>query len=55
VIILTLLFLAPLNNRLARSENSAMIDKAQREHHMHRVRVLALTTAMILLLISAAS
>jgi uncharacterized membrane protein len=59
VIILTLLFLVPINNRLARSETSTMTDKAQREHRkwdvMHRVRVLALTTAMILLLISAGS
>ena len=59
VIILTLVFLVPINNRLAGSENSAMLDKAQGEHRkwdaMHRVRVLALTTAMILLLISAGS
>jgi len=59
VIILTLLFLVPINNRLARSETSAMIDRALKDHRkwevMHRMRVLALTTAMILLLISAGS
>jgi uncharacterized membrane protein len=59
VIILTLLFLVPINNRLARSQTSTMNDQTQREHRkwdaMHRVRVLALTTAMILLLVSAGS
>jgi uncharacterized membrane protein len=59
VIILTLLFLVPINNRLARSETSATIGKAQREHRkwdvMHRARVVALTAAMILLLISVGS
>jgi uncharacterized membrane protein len=59
VIILTLIFLVPINNRLARSGSSAMIAEAQRDHRkwdaMHRVRVLALTMAMILLLISVGS
>ncbi len=56
VIILTLLFLVPINNRLARSEPGVVTLAAQREHRkwdtLHRFRVLALTTAMILFLTS---
>jgi uncharacterized membrane protein len=56
VIVLTLLFLVPINNRLARMENSAAREEALREHHRwdarHRLRVMALIAAMVLLLIA---
>ena len=59
VIILSLLFLVPINNRLARFENPAAMEKAHSDHRkwdsLHRVRVLALTTAMVLFLITTAS
>jgi uncharacterized membrane protein len=54
VIILTVLFLVPINNRLARFDNTAATEKAQREHRkwdtLHRLRVLALTSAMVMFL-----
>jgi uncharacterized membrane protein len=56
VIILTLLFLVPINNRLARSETSAVTERALRDHRkwdtLHRWRVLALTSAMVMFLTS---
>jgi uncharacterized membrane protein len=56
VIILTLLFLVPINNRLARTEASSSSDSARSEHHkwdsLHRFRILALITAMVLVLIA---
>ena len=54
VIILTVLFLVPINNHLARFDNTATTENAQREHRkwdtLHRLRVLALTTAMVMFL-----
>ena len=56
VIVLTLMFLVPINNRLARPESSLSLDEAHREHKrwdaMHRVRVVALSSAMVLLLVA---
>ena len=55
VIVLTLIFLVPINNGLARPENSSAFDKILSDHHkwdsLHRFRVLALVTAMVLSLI----
>lgn len=55
VIVLTLLFLVPINNRLARLENSSAFDSALSDHRRwdarHRLRVLALAAAMVLALI----
>ena len=56
VILLTLMFLVPINNRLA---NGAQLnpDQAHREHErwhvMHRARVVALEAAMVLFLLAA--
>lgn len=54
VIVLTLLFLVPINNRLARGSISNS-DVAHHEHRrwdaMHRARVVALAAAMVLLLL----
>jgi uncharacterized membrane protein len=51
VIILTIVFLVPINNRLARVDPDAATEPALREHGqwdmMHRWRVAALTAAMI--------
>jgi uncharacterized membrane protein len=58
VIVLTLLFLVPINNRLAHLESSSAFDKALSDHRkwdtLHRLRVLALTIAMVLSLIAIA-
>lgn len=55
VIILTLLFLVPINNRLARMESFSAIDEALRNHRkwdaLHRLRVMALIAALVLSLI----
>jgi uncharacterized membrane protein len=55
VIVLTLTFLVPINNRLARQDTGLSRDQADREHArwdtMHRARVVALATAFVLLLI----
>lgn len=57
VIVLTLIFLVPINNRLARQDSVMSLDQAHREHKwwdaLHRVRVLALGVAMVLLLAAA--
>jgi uncharacterized membrane protein len=59
VIILSVLFLVPINNRLARFEDSEALEKTQNEHRrwdaLHRVRVLALTTSIVLFLVSLGS
>ena len=59
VIILTLMFLVPINNRLASWSSHEPIDQAQREHKrwhaMHRARVVALETAMVLFLLAVNS
>jgi uncharacterized membrane protein len=56
VIVLTVLFLVPINNRLAREEAHASAQKAHREHKrwdsLHRARVIALVVAMVLLLVA---
>jgi len=56
VIVLTLLFLVPINNRLARPESILSLDEAHRAHkrwdRLHRVRVVALAAAMVLLLLA---
>lgn len=56
VIVLTLIFLVPINNRLAREEAHAAADHAHREHKrwdsLHRVRVVALGAAMVLFLVA---
>lgn len=59
VIVLTLMFLVPINNRLAREDSSMTVEHAHREHRrwdaMHRARVLALAAAMVLLLVAVHS
>jgi uncharacterized membrane protein len=56
VIILTVLFLVPINNRLALVDPDAPPDSALKEHGrwdaMHRLRVATLTAAMICFLIA---
>ena len=51
VIVFTLLFLVPINNRMIRPAPGTTPEQSLREHdrwdRMHRVRVLALTAAMI--------
>ncbi|SPE24916.1 conserved membrane hypothetical protein [Candidatus Sulfotelmatomonas gaucii] len=55
VIVLTLIFLVPINNRLARQDASWILPEADRQHRrwdaMHRARVVALGAAFVLLLI----
>jgi uncharacterized membrane protein len=55
VIILTLIFLVPINNRLARPDAGLSRDQAHRQHQrwdaMHRARVVALGAAFVLLLL----
>jgi uncharacterized membrane protein len=59
VILLTLLFLVPINNRLARFGNTSAREKVQRDLRkwdaLHRLRVLALTTAMVIFLAAVSS
>jgi uncharacterized membrane protein len=59
VIVLTLFLLLPINNRLARLESSAELDQALIDHRKwdarHRLRVAALTAAMVLFLIAIGS
>jgi uncharacterized membrane protein len=54
VIVLTLLFLVPINNRIASVEDAVLSDAVKQEHKLwdarHRLRVVALTVAMILFL-----
>lgn len=56
VIVLTLIFLVPINNRLARPASHASPVQAHTEHKrwdsLHRVRVIALGTAMVLFLVA---
>ncbi|MGA8744175.1 MAG: DUF1772 domain-containing protein [Terracidiphilus sp.] len=51
VIVLTILFLVPINNRLARVDPNAAVEPALKEHGrwdaMHRWRVATLTAAMV--------
>lgn len=59
VIVLTLAFLVPINNRIIQLPQGTFPPEAEREHRrwdrMHRVRVAALTAAMICFLIAARS
>jgi uncharacterized membrane protein len=59
VIVLTLIFLVPINNRLARQDASLSLAQADRQHRqwdtMHRARVVALVAAFVLLLIGVQS
>ncbi len=52
VIVLTLIFLVPINNRLARQDASLSLAQANRQHRrwdsMHRARVVALVAAFAL-------
>jgi uncharacterized membrane protein len=56
VIVLTLLFLVPINNRMAQLAPDAPVREALAEHKkwdaLHRLRVAALTTALVLLLVA---
>ncbi|MGB3627927.1 MAG: DUF1772 domain-containing protein [Terracidiphilus sp.] len=56
VIVLTLLFLVPINNRLARPHADMRLNEAHRQHRrwdaMHRARVVALSAAFVLLLLA---
>ena len=56
VIILTLLYLVPINNRLIRMDSGAFDENAQREHQkwdsLHRARVLALCASMLCFLVA---
>jgi len=55
VIVLTLIFLVPINNRIAEMDPTAFTDSLQQEHARwdarHRWRVLALSVAMICMLV----
>lgn len=56
VIVLTLMFLVPINNRMAREESHASAELAHSEHKrwdsLHRARVIALGAAMVLFLVA---
>lgn len=56
VIVLTLFFLVPINNRLAQRSAESPAQEALAEHHkwesMHRLRIAALTIAMVLFLMA---
>lgn len=56
VIVLTLVFLVPINNRMAQLASDTPARHALDEHGqwdaMHRIRVAALTTAMVLFLVA---
>jgi uncharacterized membrane protein len=51
VIVLTLLFLVPINNRMTQLDPGSFAVESRREHHkwdaMHRARVAALTVAFV--------
>jgi uncharacterized membrane protein len=56
VIVLSVLFLVPINNQLARVEPGQATESARRDHRkwdrLHRLRVLALTASMVLFLVA---
>lgn len=55
VIVLTLMLLMPINNRIAKMDSTTFTDSLRREHTrwdaLHRWRVLAVSAAMICLLV----
>jgi len=55
VVLLTVLFLVPINNRIARMNSDSYSESARREHrlwdNLHRLRVAALAVSMICFLI----
>jgi uncharacterized membrane protein len=57
VIVLTLLFLVPINNRMMQLDAKSFPEEAQREHKrwdtLHRLRVIALVVAMVCFLLAA--
>lgn len=57
VIVLTLLFLVPINNRMMQLDAQSFPEVAQREHRrwdtLHRLRVAALVVAMLCFLLAA--
>jgi uncharacterized membrane protein len=57
VIVLTLIFLVPINNRLIRHDTGFTSDEAHRQHRhwdtMHRARVIALVVAFVLFILAA--
>ncbi len=54
IIVLTLLFLVPINNRMAGMDADAFTESARREHRkwdiLHRMRVAALAVSMVMFL-----
>jgi len=56
VIVLTLLFLVPINNRMARLASGSLAEQSRGEHKrwdkLHRIRVLALSGALICFLVA---
>lgn len=56
VIVLTLLFLVPINNRMMQLDPGTFPEQARRAHHrwdmLHRIRVAALATAMVCCLLA---
>jgi len=59
VIVATVLFLVPINNRMMRLDTSSFPEEARREHHrwnaLHRLRVMALVVALICFLLGSRS
>jgi uncharacterized membrane protein len=57
VIVLTLLFLVPINNRMMKLDAGSFPERAQQEHRrwdrFHRLRVIALGAAMVCFLLAA--
>jgi uncharacterized membrane protein len=58
VIIVTLIFMVPINNRMMQLQSDSFPPEAQREHQkwdmLHRLRVVALVAAMICWLVAGA-
>jgi uncharacterized membrane protein len=56
VIVLTLLFLVPIKNRMAQIEAGSWSEEARKQHdrwdRLHRIRVVALGTAMVCFLLA---
>jgi uncharacterized membrane protein len=56
VIVLTILFLVPINNRMMQLDTTAFSEQAMQAHHrwdtLHRIRILALIIAMVCALLA---